>query len=371
MIALERFGWIIVVGVATGCSSSVAQTDAPTKASKPMDGTTGMAETKCATNTGYAGDDACLEPPPPSLGFQLHYGPSDHDDPDEVAKYLLDPGKEIVSCYDTKTANTDDVFSTGWQIHMRPGSHHLILQTETKPVPDGFTPCGSAAVGPSALGGSQVPIVDELTDPAPENQGLAIKIAAKTQALFNFHIINTTSAPILSEAWANYLYADQDTVTGYRGAVFLAGGVGYRIAPGEKKTYSYSCSPNVPSRILRLAAHMHEHATRMTAWKVSGDQRQKILETFNWAEPGEVAFDSVHVNPPPDPGAGATGADVSGDLVFQPGDQLAWECEVANDSTTTLTFRNEVVTGEMCVVTGTQVRDDDPMTPSDFTCVRN
>ena len=29
------------------------------------------------------------------------------------------------------------------------------------------------------------------------------------------------------------------------------------------------------------------------------------------------------------------------------------------------------ITGEMCVVTGTQVRADDPMTPSDFTCVRN
>ncbi len=368
MNACKWLGSFVFLG-AVGCSSSVSQGEGPAKPAAPS--TAQAAETKCATNTGYAGDDTCIEAPPPSLGFQLHYGPNDHDDPDEVAKYLLDPGKEIVSCYDTKTSNAEDVYSTGYQIHMRPGSHHLILQTETKPVPDGFTACGSAAVGPSTLGGSQVPIVDALTDPAPENQGLAIKIPARTQALFNFHIINTTGAPILAEAWANYLYTDEASVQGYRGSVFLAGGLGYRISPGEKKTFSYSCSPNAPSRILRLAAHMHEHASRMTAWKVSGDQRQKVLETFNWEEPGEVVFDSVHQNPPSNSAAGSTGGDVSGDLVIQPGEQLAWECEVANDTTSTLTFRNEVITGEMCVVTGSQVRDDDPMTPSDFACVRN
>jgi hypothetical protein len=50
---------------------------------------------------------------------------------------------------------------------------------------------------------------------------------------------------------------------------------------------------------------------------------------------------------------------------------IEWECDVENTSSQTLTFRNEVQTGEMCVLTGSQVRADDPNTKADFTCIRN
>ena len=36
-----------------------------------------------------------------------------------------------------------------------------------------------------------------------------------------------------------------------------------------------------------------------------------------------------------------------------------------------LTLRNEVYTGEMCIVGGTMVPADDPMNPYDFTCAPN
>lgn len=332
---------------------------------------TAQAAEACVTNSGYAGDAACLAAPSAEKGFQLHYGPRDHDDPSEVAKYVLDPGQEIVDCYATKTANTTDVFSIGYQFHMRPGSHHLIAQTQQAPIPDGFLPCGSVAVSPGGLGGTQKQEDDYLTDPASENEGLAIKIAQKTQAILNFHVINTTDAPMLTEAWLNYFYAQPSEVRGLRGAVFLVGGLGYRIDPGTKHTYQYSCSPNQPSRILSLAAHMHTHATRMTAWKISGSTRTKVLEAFNWEEPGTVYFDSVHQNPASDAASKQTGADYSGDLRVDPGEQIQWECEIENTSTGVLTFRNEVVTGEMCVVTGAQTNADDPNVASDFTCVRN
>lgn len=345
-----------------GCSSA-AEESPPGKGS-------GAAEA-CVSNSGYAGDAACLAPPAAEKGFQLHYGPSDHDDPAEVAKFLLQPGQEVVNCYATKTANPTDVFSVGYQFHMRPGSHHLIAQTQAKAIPDGFLPCGTVAVSPGGLGGTQVQVTDYLVDPAAENQGLAIQIPERTQAILNFHVINATQAPLLAEAWLNYLYADAAEVRGLRGAVFLVGGLGYRIDPGTKQTYQYSCSPNQPSRILSLAAHMHTHATRMTAWKVSGGTRTKVLESFNWEDPGTVYFDTAHQNPPPDAAAKQTGADYSGDLRVDPSDTIQWECEVENTSSSILTFRNEVVTGEMCVVTGTQVNADDPKTKSDFTCVRN
>jgi hypothetical protein len=328
-------------------------------------------EASCPSGTGYAGDANCIAPPSEAEGFQLHFGPTDHDDPDEVAKYLLAPSEEIVKCYAEKTHNATDVYSVGYQFHMRPGSHHLIAQTQPTAIPDGFLDCGSVPLSAGGLGGTQTEEEDYLVDPAPENQGLAIQIPADEQAILNFHVINTTEKPILSEAWLNYFYAPQTEVHGYRGAVFLVGGLGFRIDPQTSKTYQYSCSPNKPTRVLTLAAHMHTHATRMTAWKVSGGVRTKVLEAFNWAEPGTVYFDSVHQNPTSDASAQRTGADISGDLVIQPTDELQWECAIDNTSAQTLTFRNEVQTGEMCVVTGTEVRDDDPMAQGGFGCVRN
>lgn len=343
-----------------GCSSAA-----------PSERGNGSAVEACASNTGYAGDSACLAPPAAERGFQLHYGPTNHDDPAEVAKYLLPSGQEAVNCYALKTANPVDVFSVGYQFHMRPGSHHLIAQTVPGDLPDGPVSCGAVAVSPGSLGGTQTQLVDSLVDPAAENQGLAIRIPANTQAVLNFHVINTTDAPILSEAWLNYLYADPSEVKGLRGAVFLVGGLGFRIEPGTKQTYQYSCNPNKSGRVLWLAAHMHTHATRMTAWKVTAGTRTKVLEAFNWEDPGTVHFDSAHQNPKSDAVAKNTGADYSGDLILEPTDEIQWECEVENTGTQVLTFRNEVLTGEMCVVTGAQVGVDDPSTKTDFACVRN
>jgi hypothetical protein len=362
---------IALVGVLafafSGCSSTAVGRD--TGATTKGDG--GVTPETCPQNTGYPGDANCIAAPAAGKGFQLHYGPADHDDPVDVAKYLVQPGEEAVNCYALKTGNDTDVYSTGYQFHMRPGSHHLIAETQDKHVPTGPLSCGAVVVSPGGLGGTQLQIDDSAKEVAPENEGLAIKIAANTQAVLNFHVVNSTDAPLLSEAWLNYDYADESTVTGMRGAVFLVGGLGFRIDPGTKKTYQYSCSPTKPSRILQLAAHMHVHASRMTAWKVSGGVRTKILESFNWEEPGTVYFDSAHQNPTSDATAKRTGADVSGDLTVDPTESIQWECEVENTSNAVLAFRNEVVTGEMCVVTGAQVRADDPTKSSDFACVRN
>ena len=108
-----------------------------------------------------------------------------------------------------------------------------------------------------------------MSDPAPENQGLAVHMPANAQAVLNFHVIDTGTEPIVREAWLNYFYMDKSQVKGLRGNVFLTGGVGFYIMPGTHQTFDYACSPDRPVRILSLAAHMHVHSQRMTAWKVS------------------------------------------------------------------------------------------------------
>jgi hypothetical protein len=37
--------------------------------------------------------------------------------------------------------------------------------------------------------------------------------------------------------------------------------------------------------LVALASHMHEHATRMTVWKVSGGQSTLVYQSFDWADP--------------------------------------------------------------------------------------
>ena len=324
----------------------------------------------CPVNTGYAGDAMCLQAPPPDQGFQLHYGTTDYASAAAVAPFVIEPNNETVDCYYLKTPNDTDVYVGGYEFSMRPGSHHLLVNVNAMAQPDGFATCGANDQSAGLLGGTMTPTVDERSDPAPENQGLAVKLPASSQAVLNFHVINTSADPMLREAWMNYYYMNAADVKGYRGNVFLVGGVGFQITPGTHKTYTYSCSPDRPTRILSLSAHMHAHATRMSAWKVSGGQPSLVYANYDWASPTEIRYDSVHQNAMPDDATQTPGGS-SGQLVLQPTDTLQWECDVDNTSNVTLTFRNEVYTGEMCIMTGVMVPADNPMNPDNFTCTLN
>src|SRR5262249_39262971 len=48
---------------------------------------------KCAgINSGFEGDEYCIAAPDPSIGMQVHYGPSSYTDKAEVDKYIIHPG---------------------------------------------------------------------------------------------------------------------------------------------------------------------------------------------------------------------------------------------------------------------------------------
>jgi hypothetical protein len=325
----------------------------------------------CPLNSGFVGDDMCLVAPAATDGIQLHYGPKNYADPAEVQPFVLAPGGETNDCYYEKTPNTTDRYVSGFDINMRPGSHHMFANVNPMPQADGFAVCGPNDSSGGILWGSQTPTEDDIKDPAPENQGLAAFVPANSQAVINFHVVNATGQPLLREVWLNYFYIDASKVTGLRGNVLLYGGLGFQIAPGTNTTYQYSCSPERPVRILSLASHMHAHATRLTMWKVSGGQPTLIYENYSWQNPINFNYDSAHPNNPTPDRATQTPGATSGQLVLQPTDTLQWECAIDNTSDVTLTFRNEVYTGEMCVVAGTMVPTDDPMNHFDFTCGRN
>jgi hypothetical protein len=357
----------LVAGVAACSSAGPAEKGAATATVKPEAGAEVQSVTPCAIHTGYSGDEQCILPPDPSQGFQFHYGPSNYDDPKEVAKFLLMPGEEVTDCVFFVSPNATDVYFNAYHSRLRPGSHHMLLYLQNNTVPEG---------GPSAcnqglsrnLFGATTPTMDAAgLSNAPENDGLAVKIAPHQQVAMQMHVINVGSTPILREGWANVMYVDKSRVKVLGDPIFFTGGISMSIPVGQ--TVLNHGTATVPSnaapdfRLVMAIPHVHAHTTRVTAYATIGGVKQKILEQYGQlhvlTETKLTYFDSKTQNLAPDPATQTPGA-YSGDLYMKPGDTIDWECEQTNDGigangvtfTTPLQFTEQAYTGEMCNLFG-------------------
>jgi hypothetical protein len=353
----------MLAAAAMGCGGS----DPAEEPSVTDPGSTGTTTPACENSlTDYDGDCLALEEPDASVGFQLHYGPSDYSDPDEIEKYLLQPGDEVTDCLYMTTPNDEDVYYEEYHARMRPGTHHLIIFGGQASVdePDGtLGPCNfgpdfqflvgaQSGIGPD---GGRIDIPGDMPV-APENEGLVAVLGAHTKIAFQMHYVNNGKHPILREAWANFVIAKQEQITGVMAPVTFLGGLAMNVPPHTKTTIDGDCS--IPEdgpeelRIAGLTGHMHAHATRFTVWHTpKGGERQRIYETFDWAEPELISYDSITKNPVPDAGAG-TGGGTSGQLWVKKGDLIEWQCAVDNTLDEPLRFGNEAYTAEMCNLFG-------------------
>src|SRR5690349_11543843 len=57
----------------------------------------------------YPGDCQALTAPDPGKGFQLHFGPTNYDDQQDVGRFLLPKG-EVNVCLHMTTPNTEDMY---------------------------------------------------------------------------------------------------------------------------------------------------------------------------------------------------------------------------------------------------------------------
>src|SRR6185437_1808199 len=117
------------------------------------------------SGTQYVGDSACIAAPPPAMGFQLHYGPDSYTNASVMSPFVLKPNEETVDCLYVKTPNDTDVYVSGYEFSMRPGSHHLNIDVNQAAAPDGFGTCQANDNSPGLLGGTETPKVDEINDP--------------------------------------------------------------------------------------------------------------------------------------------------------------------------------------------------------------
>jgi hypothetical protein len=330
---------------------------------------------KTPIHSGYPGDDLCIDPPAAAEGFQLHFGPADYDDPDEVAKYVLAPGAEAVKCVYLHTPNTELKYYDEYHSRMRSGTHHMILWAPTADNHDKVTPPADGtltdscrdltytfALGAQAALGAGGGVLDVplpgKNAVAPENEGLAYQELPTTSVAMETHYINTTPNPILREVWLNINYEDSSLVKTKIDSVFFIGGLSMNVLPHTQQsiTAGPAQQPVVPAgqqvRVLGLSGHVHAHTTHETVWlnHASGG-KDVIYDTYNWEDPIIAEYDTAHHNPVPGASPGADGA-ASGDLILQAGDTISWQCDVNNTTDAALKFADLAYTAEMCNVFG-------------------
>jgi hypothetical protein len=343
-------------GGGTG-GTTAEPTDAGTMEPEPMEGEDPRG--KCNINSGYPGDETCLLPPDPSEGFQIHVGPDDYADPAKVAPFVFKPGQESSQCWSFHTPNTEDSYYQGWVLSGRPGTHHIINTMYATEFADGttFTVCRDPGTGSAPDIIDNLPGASKAYMPrekvAPENANLGRMIPANTPSQADMHYFNFTQEDILREFWMNIYYIPKEQVTDEARQIRGMGGVGWAITPGTDHVFQYSAEITSPGRIVQLLGHYHAHGKRFTAWvKRASGERTKVFEMYDYLDPQIFNYNSVTQNP--DFSAAAAGA-TSGILEVAAGDLLQWECHIINDSQVTLTYSNEVETGEMCNLWGASV----------------
>jgi hypothetical protein len=307
-------------------------------------------------DTGYPGDDACIPPPEPGEGIQIHIGPPDYKNPGE---YEFPVGMEHSLCKDFVSPNTEEVFFQSSLLSARSGTHHIINSCFASPPVNpagGFGACRAPGgvgdtPGAFALPGAPRPYVWR-QPVAPENAGLGERLPASSQCQADMHYFNFSSAPVLKEFWLNLYTIPADQVTEEAEQIRGMGGFGWNITPGTDRVYKYECPVGVPTgpnpRIISLLGHYHAHGVRFTGWL----NEMKVFEMFDYNDPQIFYYNSVTKNPEFGPmTAGAT----SGVLPLKQGDIVKWECHIINASSSTLTYTNEVKTGEMCNFWGASV----------------
>ena len=358
----------LVAALSVRCTSPAGpMAPATTEPASTVD--TGTAPCNQQTSFGDAdGDARCILPPDPAYGMQFHYGPTDYDDPVEVAKYTLQPGGEVIDCVFFVTTNADSVFFDAYHSRMRPGGQRMILSLlqELPGAPlvtgsNGPTTCESTESVRDLLSTQTAMLdVDSIGGGAPENQGLAVQIPSGQQGVLQAHFINATSKPILREVWANLLYAPSSAVTQLGEPALFASGATGKVSLGQSTavtgttTIPEGVAPDF--RLVFATGSYDSHTTRFTAWATVAGEKQQIIQengTLGVApEPRTWFFDSVGQNPAPDPSSRAPGA-ASGILHMQPGDAITWECDVTNDDVTGgIQFASSVYAGETCNLSG-------------------
>jgi len=237
---------------------------------------------------------AAFEPlPMPDRGVQLKAGP-----------FTVAPKFERELFVYRSLGNTAPIYVSRIETKMRVNSHHQLLYTFNSSIPRALVPpldvvrdirnpdgtmnfFNSLPMGyHTFFAGSMTPI-GGYTFPV----GVALQLPANATLDVNVHYVNSGTADITGEAYANLHTVDASQVQ-YIAKTLDLGNTSLNLPPGQRTTATKSFTFNETTRILMLTSHMHKLGEKFVI-KIRGGPRdgQIVYENTDWESPKIVTFD--------------------------------------------------------------------------------
>lgn len=238
-----------------------------------------------------------LEAPPAGTGVQLR-----------VDSFAVSPTMEREFFVYRPVGNSSELFVTRIQTRMRPGSHHLLLQTfdesrtgfpcNTRPIANAVRDIrnsdGSlnlANMLPMAchvyFAGAMTPEFEYRFPP-----GVALRLPANASIDLNVHYVNRSPANLPGQAAANLYTVDRSQVTTVARTLNLAN-TSFSLPARQRTTVRTVFPMTVRTTVLGLTSHMHALGERyeIRVRRANGTETSVYMNT-DWEHPAFVTFDT-------------------------------------------------------------------------------
>jgi hypothetical protein len=257
----------------------------------------GAPEAGVVADPALLADDARFEPPPfvaldpPDSGFQFHLGPFDVWG--EIDREVL---------YFEPVATQTPQFIAGYEITMRPGSHHFILYNypgdQSTPEPGVYRDIRDARrssdVSEAAnlfplrfFIGTQTPSVNYSFPP-----GIALRLPPGLGFDLNSHYVKTDDETIFGEVYAN-LYTMDPTEVEFVALPGHFSNFNINLPPQKVTTLTETFEFSEKKHIIQMWSHAHEKMLEFSVERVGGaDDGQLLYWTNDWEHPPLLEFDT-------------------------------------------------------------------------------
>ena len=278
-----------------------------------------------------------LAPPAAGQGFQV-----------KIPAFGLNNQPEREGCLFVRLPNTEPIYMSGYEIHMRPGSHHFIVYSyngeacDKDSDNDGTPNCldqdsgeafppefiddiGCNDKGPrdsfqkSFIAGAQTP-----TSKVFYPQGIALKLEPHQGLLLNAHYINyyqNTQGEVLlniNTVPASAVQYEAKIIFDVIANSFIS------VPPQAVKESRWAWSPSKRSAILGLTSHMHKRGTQFTIDHFGADGADKNPANGPMDDQGKR---HLYVN---NDYADPANLNFASPLILEPGELLSYTCRHDN-----------------------------------------
>jgi hypothetical protein len=234
-------------------------------------------------------------------------------------------GQEVFMCQDfANPFQGQQADIKTYELHMSPGSHHIIAFYKPNPVDAPAIPCplGGDEFGPFSFT-AQNPNV---TATYPE--GVGATIPTDTGFMLNSHYTNPGATSLTAQVSLTMYVAKPGIITQHAGILFL--NQLNLVIPASTTASPYTSTSSYvltqDMNILTTNGHMHQRATNFIATTSTG---QTLYQTSQWDEAPNLNY-----SPP---------------LLLKAGTSITWSCTYVNDTGAPLVFGPSARTNVMCI----------------------